>query len=76
MLLRNIEICYVRINKKYKLDKLLPHVTTRYHRKSLERVIGCIIQKEKTKDGHKSKFGNISTFTFLPLNFVINKNRF
>ena len=51
-----------KINKKYKLDKLLPHVTTRYHRKSLERVIGCIIQKEKTKDGHKSKFGNIRNY--------------
>ena len=33
------------INAKYDLSKLLPYVVTRYNRMSLERVIGCILQK-------------------------------
>jgi hypothetical protein len=33
------------INTKYDISKLLDHVLTRYNRCSLERVIGCLLQK-------------------------------
>ncbi len=65
------------INSKYNLNKLIPHVKTRYNRCSLERVIGCILQKE-----HKPKvllgdilsycpwgiqFKNIDQYQHLPI---------
>jgi len=62
-----------KINKKYKLDKLLPHVTTRYHRKSLERVIGCIIQKERTNKNIASRFGSIENYGPKPFCLTIQQ---
>lgn len=64
-----------KINKKYKLDKLLPHVTTRYHRKSLERVIGCIIQKEKTNKDLISKLGSIHKYGPRPFSLSFKEMR-
>ena len=66
------------VNSKYKLSKLLDVILTRYNRKTFERVIACIIQKEyKTEsllgDIHEyCKFGisfhnNLDTYKDLPL---------
>ena len=60
-----------KINKKYKLDKLLPHISTRHHRKSLERVIGCIIQKERTNKNIASRFGSIQKYGPKPFHLTI-----
>ena len=38
-----------KINDKYDLSKLLPYITNRYRRKSFERVIACILQKNDKK---------------------------
>lgn len=65
------------INKKYDLSKLLPYIKTRYNRKSFERVIACILQKNHKKtcllgDIHKyCKWGgsiqDIKNYEHLPV---------
>ena len=47
------------INNKYNISKLLDCVLTRYNRISLERVIGCILQKEAPK---QTLLGNIHRY--------------
>jgi len=50
----------VNINKKYKLDKLLDFILTRFNRCSFERVIACLLQKEDDKVN--VLFGNIHEY--------------
>jgi hypothetical protein len=47
------------INNKYDISKLLNCVLTRYNRISLERVFGCILQKEAHK---QTLLGNIHKY--------------
>ena len=56
------------INSKYDISKLLNCVLTRYNRISLERVIGCILQKEAPK---QTLLGNIHRYC--PYGLSINK---
>ena len=65
------------INNKYDISKLLDCVLTRYNRMSLERVIGCILQKEAPKQillGNIHKYcpyglsiNNIHNYQHLPI---------
>lgn len=51
----------VKVDRKYKLHKMIDFVKTRYNRQSFERVIGIILYTEKPKK-NTSLFGNIVTY--------------
>ena len=47
------------INSKYDISKLLNYILTRYNRCSFERVIACLLQKERTNE---TLLGNIHKY--------------
>ena len=47
------------VNKKYNLHKLIDKINSRYNRKSFERVIAVLLQKERPK---QSLLGNIHKY--------------
>lgn len=55
-----------KINDRYDISKLLPHIKTRYNRKSFERVIGCLLQINFVRE---SLLGDICRYCDMRMRF-------
>jgi hypothetical protein len=63
-----------KVNAKYDISKLIPHINCRHNRRSFERVIGCLLQANYTDDDTQvdrpnSLFGDIHDYQVYAINF-------
>ena len=65
----------VEINNKYNISILLDCVLNRFNRKSFERVIGCLLQKNSKNSKEETFFGRIGLYCPYNIKYK-DKNRF